>query len=286
MASKGEISSRKPSDELETRRLTKATKMGEVIRNAVGAHIEHRLAVTVLGHENLEKLHGSGAIVVVAPHNGHIDTPLVRMAFEDTYKKLLFFVAAADYWEKAVHKENDTFKVRFKNTLFTYMRRLFSPGVARIFPIDRFNPAQASYDLEQIAEKVLAGEFAVLFPEGTRSRDANKPISEREFKSGLGLLVLMTEGKVPIVPVYLEGNEKLMPPHSNKPELQKDGVPHQVTVHIGEPIATSSLVQKPPTEMENQEIRAFRRMATDMVHGYFVGMYEDTITDPDSKQPY
>ncbi len=261
--------------QLEIRKLSKATQLGEFIRNYFGSQIENRLDITVIGHKNLEQLRGSGAFVVVGPHNGHLDTPLLRIAVEEEYKKLLFYVAAADYWDKAVRSENDSAQNYFRNTILTYLRRVLSPVVARIFPIDRFNSEQSDYDLEQIAQRALNGELAVLFPEGTRSRDGNTPMSQRKFKSGIGQLILLTEGAVPIIPIYLEGNEKLMPPNTNWPELQKNGIPHRVTVHIGEPIDTFSLITKSLADMDAREIRSFRRMTADMIHGYFVGKHED-----------
>ena len=98
---------------------------------------------------------------------------------------------------------------------------------------------------------------------------------------------MMTEGKVPILPVYLEGNEKLLPAHKKWPEFQEDGIPHTVTVHIGEPIDTSSLVEKSLLEMEDPEIRAKRRMITNLVFGYFTGMFFDINGDDiNSNEPY
>ncbi len=289
--------------ELKTRKLKPATKVGEGIRNFLSPILKltqpavRTADISIEGHENLQKLKGSGAIIVVAPHNGHPDTILVRDAFEKEFRKLLFFIAAADYWEAAVHAEDDTNLVKLKNTLVVFKRKIFSPAAVRILPIDRHSSEQAFFDLEQAAERALAGEMPVLYPEGTRSRDGKRPMSQREFKTGLGLLVLMTEGKVPIVPVYLEGNESLMPPEKNKKQLELEAetlqeetepspTSQKVVVHIGEPIDTSSLVQKSLEEMEHKEIRAARRMITSLTHGYFVGKYEDITGDFSGPEPY
>ncbi|MCB9800579.1 MAG: 1-acyl-sn-glycerol-3-phosphate acyltransferase [Pseudomonadales bacterium] len=270
----------------EAPRLKKATWAGEFVRNSVGK-IVHKANLSIEGEENLEALRGSGAIIVVAPHNGHLDTLLVRNAISTAFRKQLFFLAAADYWDKAVSDKDDAPTNKIKQNILVSFRRIFSPAAVRILPIDRFSTEQAYSDLEQAAERALAGEMPVIYPEGTRSRDGKKPISEREFKTGLGLLVLMTEGKVPIVPVYLEGNENLMPPDSNSIQFaDADGIPHRVVVHIGEPIDTSSLVHEPIESMSRQEQRTFRRMITSLVHGHFVGTYEDINGELEDTRPY
>lgn len=272
---------------LETRKFKKASKLGEFIRERTTAYLGNKIDLHVEGQSNLEKLGDSGAIIVIAPHNGHPDSPLVRAAFEEQYREHLFLIGAADYWDKAVFKEDDSLSKRIKKTLSVAFMKRFGPTFVRIFPIDRFNPEQSYYDLAQIADQVLAGEYAAILPEGTRNRNVDTPMSEREFKTGLGLLVMMTEGKVPIVPVYLEGNEKLMPANKKFPQFQEDGVPHTVTVHIGEPIDTSSLVEKSLLEMEDHEVRAKRRMITNLVYGYFTGMYVDINGDDvNATEPY
>lgn len=282
-----EVLTSSDNSHLETRKFGKPSKLGEFIRERTTAFLGKKIDLQVEGQSKLEKLGDSGAIVVIAPHNGHPDSPLVRAAFEEQYREHLFLIGAADYWDKAVFKEDDNLGKRIKKTITVAFMKRFGPAFVRIFPIDRFNSEQSYYDLAQIADKVLAGEYAAILPEGTRNRNVDTPMTEREFKTGLGLLVMMTEGKVPIVPVYLEGNEQLMPAHKNIPEFSKDGIPHTVTVHIGEPIDTSSLVEKSLLEMEDQEIRAKRRMITNLVYGYFTGMYVDINgEDVNSTEPY
>lgn len=252
--------------QLKERHLKPATLGGEFIRNQVGRLI-NRADLTVEGLQNVEDIEG-GAIIVVAPHNGHVDTALVRMAFDQEFRKLMFAVAAGDYWERIGWKQ-------------------LANSVARIIPICRKGGGQTRYDLEQIAQLVTAGERVIIFPEGTRSRDPSKPMSKRRFKAGLGLLVLMTEGKVPIIPVYLSGNEKLMLPGSTLPQFRKNGQPHSVTVKIGKPIDLSSYIKEPITEMSGSEITKQRKMITGWVHEYFK-VEEEPATKPDNGEvePY
>ena len=250
--------------ELKEYHLKPATFWGELIRNQVGKLV-NRANLNIEGLNNVESLK-SGAIIVVAPHNGHVDTALVRMAFNKEARKLMFAMAAGDYWERIGWKQ-------------------LASSVARTFPVSRKSGGQALHDLEQIAALVTAGERVVIFPEGTRSRE-DKPMSERRFKTGLGLLVLMTEGKVPIIPVYLEGSEKLMPPGEILPQFKKGGQPHPVTVRIGEQIDLSSYVKKPIEEMGRDDIKRERKMITSFIRAFFLAQEMKMTEAKEGVEPY
>ena len=68
------------------------------------------------------------------------------------------------------------------------------------------------------------GEAFGIYPEGTRSRDG------RLYRGRTGVAHLALTAGVPVVPVGLQGTEKLQPVGSNLPRI----VP--VTVSFGEPI--------------------------------------------------
>ncbi|PIR63349.1 MAG: hypothetical protein CO156_04940 [Candidatus Pacebacteria bacterium CG_4_9_14_3_um_filter_40_12] len=271
-----ELTIRGETQLLEKRHLKKATKLGEFIRNRVSDFLSNRVTIQVEGEKNLEVLHHTGAILAVLPHNGHIDTGILRAALEEELRKNLFFIAGADYWHKAVLSEDDSIKEKIAKIVTTAFLKTVGPAGARIFPIDRFNRDQSNYDLEQIAERTLHGEFAVFYPEGTR-RNWGKPLSEREFKTGIGHVILLTEGKVPVIPIYLEGNENLLPPDSKRPHFNDEaGKPHTVIVHIGEALDFSSFIPENPKEMGYKEVRAFRNMTTSALKGHFLGKYDDS----------
>ena len=68
------------------------------------------------------------------------------------------------------------------------------------------------------------GESVFLFPEGTRAAHGNLG----QFKHGATLLAMQLG--VPVVPVYLEGLEKI------RPKGQRKAKPGRVAVHILEPV--------------------------------------------------
>lgn len=93
--------------------------------------------------------------------------------------------------------------------------------------IDRSDRKAAFQSLQQAAEKIHRGFSILIFPEGTRSLDG----SLRPFKKG-GFIMAIGAG-VPIVPVAVRGTYDIMPKNSMLIR------PKDVTVAIGEPIATS-----------------------------------------------
>lgn len=72
-------------------------------------------------------------------------------------------------------------------------------------PVERSNHARAIHSLRQAAELVRAGTSLIVFPEGTRSRDARV----QPFKKGP--FALAQEARVPIVPVAVSGSAAVTP---------------------------------------------------------------------------
>lgn len=96
-------------------------------------------------------------------------------------------------------------------------------------PINRQNRGAAFGAYDEAAEMIHGGTSAIVFGEGTRSRDGQlKPLKKGPF-------VLAIKAGVPVVPVYLHGTFEAMPKGSISPR------PLPVVVSIGEPIPTAGL---------------------------------------------
>lgn len=97
--------------------------------------------------------------------------------------------------------------------------------------IDRGNPFRARRSLSRAVDRIRRGTSVLVFPEGTRNRDATGVAA---FKRGSFVLAL--EAGVPVVPVSLHGVKKLVP-HGL---MRLRPGPVRVTLH--EPVATEGLV--------------------------------------------
>lgn len=95
--------------------------------------------------------------------------------------------------------------------------------------IDRHNLKSAFSAYDEAARAIRGGLSAVVFVEGTRSRDGRL----QDFKKGPFVLAI-TAG-VPVVPVYLEGTYQVLP------RGRLVARPNPVRVHFGTPIPTEGL---------------------------------------------
>lgn len=100
---------------------------------------------------------------------------------------------------------------------------------AGFIAIDRQNRRKAILQLQKAKEKLNSGISIWIAPEGTRTRSGNLG----EFKKGGFYLAL--DLNVPIVPVFIDGARKVMPPDSITVYTNKS-----ITVHFMEPIFPNS----------------------------------------------
>jgi 1-acyl-sn-glycerol-3-phosphate acyltransferase len=94
--------------------------------------------------------------------------------------------------------------------------------------VDRSKRAQAVASLDRAAAQIRAGASILAYPEGTRSEDGRV----MPFKKGPFMLALAAQ--VPVVPIALEGSEKISPKY--RPWALRPGV---VRMKIGQPISTA-----------------------------------------------
>jgi 1-acyl-sn-glycerol-3-phosphate acyltransferase len=94
-------------------------------------------------------------------------------------------------------------------------------------PINRTNLRDAFAAYDEAAERLQAGLSAIVFVEGTRSRDGKL----HDFKKGP--FVLAIRAGVPIVPVFIEGTFEALPPGGWYVRRRP------ITLKIGTPIPTA-----------------------------------------------
>ena len=150
--------------------------------------------ITVLGKENIPP---QGPYIVASNHRSHLDPPVLNFAFPDA----LVFLAKEE---------------------------LFKPPLGWLIKHMRAIPVRRGKGDTQILEASLelleAGCSLAIFPEGTRAEPGKflKP------KVGVGLLAV--KSGVPVVPVLIEGTDRVFP---RAQKLPRPG--HPIRVYVGKP---------------------------------------------------
>ena len=157
----------------------------------------------VLGRENLNCV--EGPVIFACNHASHLDSPLALNAIPRRLRLRTSVAAAADYF----------FQQRMVGTIAGLLWNAF--------PFSRGGAVRPS--IERCGVLLDKGWSVLLYPEGTRSTTGRMV----PFKSGIGLIAV--ELRVPVIPVYVEGSDQVLPKGRLLP------TPGRVTVHIGKPLA-------------------------------------------------
>ncbi len=138
-----------------------------------------------------------GPALLVANHESHLDPVLIGAAIQ----RAPFFMARASL-----------FRPRWFGMLIRFLGAV---------PIDQLGAGVGGF--RTTLEILRAGEVAVVFPEGTRSRDG----SLGEFRSGA--VRIAQKSGAPVVPIWIGGSYTAMPPGARFPR------PRPIEIRIGEP---------------------------------------------------
>jgi len=145
---------------------------------------------------NAERLPREPPFILIANHASHIDVFMLGAHVSPRVRDRVFPLAAGD--------------VFFEDPA----RAVFATGLLNALPIWRKRRTPEALRLLR-ARMVEERCGYILFPEGARSRDGKL----LPFKSGIGMLVAATD--VPVIPCYLEGAFRAMPPGVRIPRPTK-----------------------------------------------------------------
>ncbi|RYV50912.1 lysophospholipid acyltransferase family protein [Pengzhenrongella frigida] len=148
------------------------------------------------------------AMVVVANHSSHADTPALIAAFPAPYKPVV--VAAGDYW--------------FEKRWMRWGLKLLIGAV----PVRRVGGGGFESLLAGAQDVLGTGSSLLVFPEGTRSADGELGT----FRTGA--LRIAREFDVPVLPVAIVGTSRLLPKGGRMR-------PGPVEVRIGVPVQPEDL---------------------------------------------
>lgn len=183
--------------------------------NLAGAvrHVAWRNAFHLIGGFRVVGSAPYEAMVVVANHQSHADTPALIAAFPAPYKPVV--VAAGDYWFDQPWKA-----------------RLLKLAIGAV-PVRRHGGGGYESLIKGATQVLGSGSSLLVFPEGTRSTDGQLG----RFRSGA--LRIAQEFDVPILPVAVVGTRELL---AKKGRL----TPGPVEVRVGHPLDPHELTDMAP----------------------------------------
>lgn len=196
----------KPRVTSEVRAGFMARAAAPLVRTTWPLFYQQYLRLEVHGREHLP---ASGAYIIAANHQSHLDAPAILTALGADSRRL-HVVAASDYF----------FDTPWKGGFFAEL--------LNAIPFDRLGDFEAGMDLCRVA--LRSGDPLLIFPEGTRSPDGLL----QPFKAGLGQLALSLD--VPIVPARIDGTHAALPKGATLPRRRR------VRVTFGAPVDPASLV--------------------------------------------
>lgn len=166
----------------------------------------------VIGGENLKKFPEGKGIIFCINHQSHLDGFMVISAILTPFgpRKFLGFIASG------------------KILLETLIGRLLL--IIGAIPIFRENPKPA---LDFATKSVLEGFAVLITPQGRRIH--RTPFHDyfnlaEEGRTGIGRIVLNTNGKIPVMPIYIHGTAEALRPGTVIPKFGS-----YVSISFGEP---------------------------------------------------
>ncbi|MCI0856224.1 MAG: 1-acyl-sn-glycerol-3-phosphate acyltransferase, partial [Chloroflexi bacterium] len=166
---------------------------------------------SITGASALEGVRGPA--LIIANHTSHFDTPVVLTALPEQLRERTAVAAAADRFYRTSKKRTWWWSL-FWNT----------------FPIARGGGKKA---LDYPMELLEKGWSILIYPEGGRAKTGRL----KRFHHGPTIMAM--QGKVPIIPVFLEGLEAIMPRGTTTPK------PGPVNVRLGAPISLEGIESVP-----------------------------------------
>ena len=172
------------------RRLSLATWILPLAR--VFAHMR------VDGLEHLKDL--NGPVLFAANHQSHMDVPVILAALPGRWRARVAPAMAKEFFKAHFFPAGHTWREWFTNSLNYYLAAMYFNG----FPLPQ-REAGARQTLKYIGELTGAGWSVLIFPEGERRTTGDiKP-----FRGGIGMIASRLD--VPVIPVRLEGVDRVLP---------------------------------------------------------------------------
>jgi len=155
--------------------------------------------VRVEGLEHVRDL--KRPVMFAANHQSHMDAPVVLAALPGRVRYRVAIAMAKEFFKAHFFPEQFGRRAWFTNSLNYYLAAL----VFNAFPLPQ-REAGARQTLRYIGEVLEGGDSVLIFPEGRRSPTGDVDA----FRPGIGMIAARLS--VPVVPVRIEGLDKVLPP--------------------------------------------------------------------------
>ncbi|HXH23796.1 MAG TPA: AMP-binding protein [Vicinamibacterales bacterium] len=172
------------------RRLSHATWIVPLTRLFAYARVE--------GREHLRDL--EGPVIFASNHQSHMDVPVIISALPGRWRARIAPAMLKEFFHAHFYPSEHAWREWFTNSLNYYLACFYF----NTFPIPQ-REAGARQTLKYMGELTGEGWSILIFPEGVRSATGDiKP-----FRPGIGMIASRLD--VPVVPVRLDGVDRLLP---------------------------------------------------------------------------
>jgi long-chain acyl-CoA synthetase len=161
-------------------------------------------SMTVTGLEHLEKV--DGPVIFAANHQSHFDGPVILDSLPPRWRYRVAPAMLREFFNAHFFPERHGRKAWFTNSLNYYLSALFFNA----FPLTQ-GSAGTRQTLRYMGDLVGSGYSILIFPEGRRTEAGEIA----RFQPGVGMIAARLG--VPVVPVRLDGLEKVLPRQARFP---------------------------------------------------------------------
>jgi long-chain acyl-CoA synthetase len=160
--------------------------------------------VTVRGLEHLEHL--EGPVIFAANHQSHFDTPVILDSLPPRWRYRVAPAMAKQFFDAHFFPERFTRRQWFTNSLNYYLAAFFFNA----FPLTQGGTGTRQ-TLRYMGDLVEHGFSILIYPEGRRTEEGDIGT----FQPGVGMIA--SRLGVPVVPVKLDGLDKILERHARFP---------------------------------------------------------------------
>jgi len=151
--------------------------------------------------EGLDHLRGlQGPVVFASNHQSHMDVPVVLAAMPGRWRARVAPAMLKEFFTAHFYPAQHGWRQWFTNSLNYYLACFFF----NTFPIPQ-REAGARHTLQYMGELTSGGWSILIFPEGVRSATGDI----KSFRGGIGMIASRLD--VPVVPVRIDGVDRLLP---------------------------------------------------------------------------